>query len=163
MFENLSLALAFKKIKWLAVSFWRFVVEEAGQISVYIVSDVSGALRDHGIFYNNNLIISLGSLADRPENPAVKLCGKSNEDGNRWFFAEPKPCWDVLTAFFFFPFDNAGQAVMVQSQFLRVYSISPLPGTQSDRMALSGLQCQGSRPAATAFLYYRSSFCVHFL
>lgn len=73
LFENLGLALGFKKIKWLADSFWRFVVEEdAGRISVYIVSDVSGALRDHGICYNNQ-IISLECLADGPENPAVAV------------------------------------------------------------------------------------------
>lgn len=73
MFENLGLALAFKKIKWLAISFWRFVVEEeAGRISVYIVSDVRGALRDHGICYNNQ-IISLEYLADGPENPAISV------------------------------------------------------------------------------------------
>lgn len=50
LFENLGLlALAFKKIKWLSLSFWCYVGEEAGRISVYIVSDVSGALRGHGI------------------------------------------------------------------------------------------------------------------
>lgn len=73
LFENLDLALGFKKIKWLAVDFWRFVVEEeVGRISVYIVSDVSEALRDHGICYNNQ-IISLEYLTDGPENPAIAV------------------------------------------------------------------------------------------
>lgn len=51
LFENLGLlVLAFKKIKWLSLGFWCYVgEEEAGRISVYTVSDVSGALRGPGI------------------------------------------------------------------------------------------------------------------
>lgn len=73
MFENLGLlALAFKKIKWLSLGFWCYVGEETGRISVYIVSDVSGALRGHGIRYINQ-IISLEYLADGPKNPAIAV------------------------------------------------------------------------------------------
>lgn len=74
-FETLGLlALGFKKIQWQSLGFWCFVSEEeeAGRISVYTVSDVSGALRSHGICYINQ-IISLEYLADGPENPAVAL------------------------------------------------------------------------------------------
>lgn len=87
LFENLDLALGFKKVA--RRQFLALVAEEAERISVYIVSDVSGALRDHGICYNNQ-IISLEYLADGPEK--LQLCGKSNEDGNGCFFSKPKSC-----------------------------------------------------------------------
>lgn len=55
---------------------------------------------------------------------------------------------------------SAGQAAMVHPLFLGV--TAALCCRHSDRMALNRLQCQGSRLAATTFLYSRSSFCVLF-